>query len=101
MIISGLFYSALTRAIDDKNTEIEDCIQWADELYKELCGNHGTAVVRLEYNGNVLKRVFYYILDGEILCQEEAIDGKVNNTILPEDQLEEIVKNGYITVKKY
>lgn len=80
---------------------IKTTIDWADELYKELCGNSGTAVARLEYKGNQLRRAFYYIVNSEMLCLNEVIDDKVDKTILPEEQLAEIIKNGYIVVKKY
>lgn len=47
MFISGLIYSPLLNLFNGEKSEIEDCIQWADEKYDSVCKNSDTGVAIL------------------------------------------------------
>lgn len=47
MFISGLIYSPLLNLFNGEKSEIDDCIQWADEKYYSVCNNSDRTVTIL------------------------------------------------------
>lgn len=47
MFINGLIYSPLLKLFNGEKSEIDDCIQWADEKYDSVCESSDSAVAIL------------------------------------------------------
>lgn len=103
MFISGLIYSPLLNLFNGEKSEIEDCIQWADEKYDSVCKNSDTGVAILYLREQSVYRSLIVTHNG---VQKRYDDSKMvvhnyNDLHLEQSQIESLRKNGYIIIKKY
>ena len=64
MFISGLIYPPLFNLFNGKNSDIEDCIQWADEKYDSVCKSSDGAIAILYLREQSVYRSLIVTING-------------------------------------
>ena len=103
MFINGLISPPLFNLFNGEKSEIDDCIQWADEKYDSVCKNSDTGVAILYLREQSVYRSLIVTHNG---VQKRYDDSKMvvhnyNDLHLEQSQIESLRKNGYIIIKKY
>lgn len=103
MFISGLIYSPLLNLFNGEKSEIDDCIQWADEKYDSVCKNSDTGVAILYLREQSVYRSLIVTHNG---VQKRYDDSKMvahnyNDLHLEQSMMELLIKNSYVVIKKY
>ena len=103
MFISGLIYSPLLNLFNGEKSEIDDCIQWADEKYDSVCKNSDSAVAILYLREQSVYRSLIATINGTRKRYDDPkmIASNYNELHLEQSQIESLRKNGYIIIKKY
>lgn len=103
MFISGLIYSPLLNLFNDEKSEIDDCIQWADEKYDSVCKSSDSAVAILYLREQSVYRSLIVYNNGTPKRYDDPkmIASNYNDLHLEQSQTESLRKNGYVVIKKY
>lgn len=86
-----------------EKSEIDDCIQWADEKYDSVCKNSDTGVAILYLREQSVYRSLIVTHNGVKKRYDDSkmVAHNYNDLHLAPNQIESLRKNGYIIIKKY
>ncbi len=103
MFISGLIYPPLFNLFNGENSDIEDCIKWADEKYDSVCKSSDSAVAILYLREQSVYRSLIVTHNGAPKRYDDPkmIASNYNDLHLEQSQIESLRKNGYIIITKY
>lgn len=86
-----------------EKSEIDDCIQWADEKYGSVCKSSDSAVAILYLREQSVYRSLIATING---IQKRYDDSKMvahnySDLHIEQSMMELLRKNGYVVIKKY
>ena len=91
MFINGLIYPPLFNLFNGENSDIEECIQWADEKYDSVCKSSDSAVAILYLREQSVYRSLIVYNNGAPKryddCSQHVLDHKRSTVLQYKNQI--------------